>query len=71
LPVTITRNNVCHSPKVFDAIRNFPVPTDISGARGWFDLVNKGAYAFSMMKHMQPFRHLLKPSVQFAWTGTG
>jgi hypothetical protein len=44
------------------------VSTDISGARGLFGLVNQGAYAFSMTKQMQPFRHLLKPSVLFAWT---
>ena len=43
-------------------------PKDISGARAWFGLVNQGSYAFAMAKQMQPFRHLLKPSIKFAWT---
>ena len=64
----ITPENVRPSSKFLDAIRNFPTPTDITGARGWFGLVNQAAYAFSMTDDMLPFRHLLKPSPKFAWT---
>ena len=64
----ITPTNVRPSPKFIDSIDCFPTPKDISGARAWFGLVNQGSYAFAMAKRMQPFRHLLKPSVKFEWT---
>ncbi|CAG2209551.1 unnamed protein product [Mytilus edulis] len=47
---------------------NFPTPTDITGARAWFGLINQGAYAFAMARQMKPFRALLKPSTTFCWT---
>ncbi|XP_014678331.1 PREDICTED: uncharacterized protein LOC106818127 [Priapulus caudatus] len=66
--LTITPTNVRPSTKFLDAIRNFPTPTDITGARAWFGLINQGAYAFAMTRQMQPFRALLKPSTKFLWT---
>jgi len=66
--LTVTPTNVRPSAKFLNAIRDFPTPTDISGARAWFGLVNQGAYAFSMTQQMKPFRHLLKPSTKFTWT---
>ena len=66
--LTITPTNVKPSPRFLDSVTNFPRPKDITGARAWFGLVNQGAYAFSMAKKMQPFRHLLKPKVKFEWT---
>ena len=65
--LTITPTNICPSAKFLDAIRDFPVPTDITGARAWFGLINQGAYAFAMTKQMKPFRALLKPSTKFTW----
>ncbi|CAC5424365.1 unnamed protein product [Mytilus coruscus] len=53
---------------VLDAISNFPTPTDITGARAWFGLINQGAYAFAMARQMKPFRALLKPSTTFSST---
>ena len=57
--------------KYLEEILNFPVPTDISGARSFFGLVmvNQASYAFSMRKVMQPFRDLLKKGNKFGWTG--
>ena len=66
--LTITPTNIRPSAKFLDAIRNFPTPTDITGARAWFGLINQGAYAFSMTRQMKPFRALLKPSTVFQWT---
>ena len=66
--LTITPTNVKPSSKFLDSIAKFPTPKDISGARAWFGLVNQGAFAFSVAKHMRPFRHLLKPSTKFEWT---
>ncbi|CAC5409692.1 unnamed protein product [Mytilus coruscus] len=56
------------STKFLDAISNFPTPTDITGARAWFGLINQGAYAFAMARQMKPFVALLKPSTTFCWT---
>ena len=66
--LTITMTNIRPSVKFLQTIQDFPPPSDITGARAWFGLINQGAYAFSITKQMQPFRHLLKPSVKFAWT---
>lgn len=66
--LSITPTNIRPSAKFLDAIRNFPTPTDITGARAWFGLVNQGAYAFAMTQQMKPFRSLLKPSTKFVWT---
>ena len=64
----ITETSVRPGKKFLNSIRNYPTPKDISGARGWFGLVNQGAYAYSMTREMQPFRHLLKPKSPFVWT---
>ena len=66
--MTITPTNVKPSSKFLDSIKLFSRPTDITGARAWFGLVNQGSYAFAMAKIMKPFRHLLKPSTRFAWS---
>ena len=66
--LTITPTNIRSSAKFLDAIRNFPTPTDITGARAWFGQINQGAYAFAMTRQMKPFRALLKPSTVFQWT---
>ena len=66
--LTITATNIRPSSKFIDAIRNFPVPTDITGARAWFGLIYQGAYAFSRTTQMKPFRTFFKPSMKFVWT---
>ena len=65
--LTVTPTNVRPCTKFIDSVRNFPTPTNISGARAWFGLVNQGSYAFAMAKRMKPFRHLLKPANKFVW----
>jgi transposase InsO family protein len=68
LGFTITRDSVKPSADYIQAIRDFPRPTDITGARSWFGLINQVSYAFAMTDSMLPFRELLKPSTQFLWT---
>ena len=63
----ITPTNVQPSYKYLAAILNFPTPTDITGMRSWFGLVNQAAYAFSMAEIMGPFRESLKPGSKFEW----
>ena len=50
-----TPTNVRPSTKLLDAMRDFPTPTDISGTRAWFGLVNQGTNAFAMTQQMKPF----------------
>ena len=45
--------------RIIAAIRDFPVPENITDARSWFGLVNQVAYAFAQAKVMEPFRQLL------------
>ena len=66
--LTVTWENIKPNDKFLESVLDFPTPKDLTGARAWFGLVNQGAYAFSMAKEMQPYRHLLKPDVPFAWT---
>ena len=61
----ITADSVRPSKSYLQSIRDFPQPTDITGIRSWFGLVNQVAYAFSMTDTMIPFRELLKPTSEF------
>ena len=64
----VTPTNIRPSGKFLDAIRDFPAPKDITGARAWFGLINQGNYAFSMTEEMAQFQHLLSPKTKFEWT---
>ena len=64
----ITNSSVRPCPKLFDAIRNFPVPTNITDMRSWYGLVNQVAYTFASAEVMSPFRRLLSPTIKFEWT---
>ncbi|GFO12501.1 enzymatic polyprotein [Plakobranchus ocellatus] len=46
--MTVTTTNIKPNTKFLNSILHFPTPTDISGARALFGLVNKGVYAFAM-----------------------
>ena len=64
----ITAESVRLSETYLQSIRDFPQPTDITGIRSWFGLVNQVAYAFSMTDIKKPFRDMLKPTTEFIWT---
>ena len=42
---------------LIEAIENFPVPTDLTGIRSWFGLVQQVSYAFS--KTNKPVKRFL------------
>lgn len=42
------------------AIEEFPRPSDITGVRSWFGLVEQVAFSFSKTRLMEPFRELLQ-----------
>ena len=52
---------------MLSAIRNFPSPTDLNGARSWFGLVNQVAWAYSLSPVMAPFCEIIKPNSEFYW----
>ena len=64
----ISPTSVKPCSKVLQAIKDFPIPRNVTDIRSWFGLVNQVAYAFAVADHMQPFRDLLKPDQPFAWT---
>lgn len=49
--------------RLMNAIRDFPSPTNITGIRSWFGLINQVSYAFAQAPIMGPFHEFL--------TGTG
>ena len=57
---TIDKEGYKPTAKMISAIRDFPTPTNITGIRSWFGLVNQVAYAFAQSSAMAPFRELLK-----------
>ena len=44
----VSPTSVMPSAKILQSIANFPAPSDITGARAWFGLVNQGSFAFSL-----------------------
>ena len=53
--------------KLLEGIKNFPSPTNITGVRSFFGLVNQVSYAFAQASVMSPFRDLLKHKGRFYW----
>jgi hypothetical protein len=64
----LTRDSVKPTDTYLASIRDFPEPTDLTGARSWFGLINQVNFAYADSELMLPFRHLLKPGTSFDWT---
>ena len=64
----LTEDGVEPGKELLKSISEFPRPTDISGIRSWFGLVEQVAWAFSKTDVMNPLRHLLSPQSDFLWT---
>lgn len=64
----ITADGVQPSNETLESIRDFPRPSDITGIRSWFGLVEQVAYAFSKSSLMEPFCPLLKSKAEYVWT---
>ena len=65
--LNVTETGVCPSDTLISAIRDFPVPKNITGARSWFGLINQVSWALANTSLMQPFRDLVKPNSNFMW----
>ena len=64
----VTSDGVHPSDETHAAITNFPRPTDITGVRSWFSLVEQVSFAFAKTELMSPFKPLLKKDSTFAWS---
>ena len=64
----IMQDGVRPNDKTLSSIQHFPRPTDITGIRSWYGLVEQVAFSFSKSKLMEPFRPLLKAKADFFWT---
>ena len=64
----VTSDGVRPSDETMSAISNFPRPTDITGIRSWFGLVEQVSFAFAKSDLMSPFKPLLKKDSTFAWS---
>ena len=68
---SITADGVKPTKRMTEAILNFPTPTNITGVRSWFGLVNQVSFAFSQAEVMAPFRELLRTKDRkFYWDST-
>ena len=56
----VTMDGYRPSPRILTAIREFPVPRNITDIRSWFGLVNQVAFSFSQSHIMEPFSELLE-----------
>lgn len=57
--------------RIIDAILQFPTPSNITGIRSWFGLINQVSYAFAQAPVMAPFRELLASKTRkFYWDST-
>ena len=63
----VTDRQIKPSSRMLSAIRDFPTPKDLTGARAWFGLCEQVAWAYAIKPDMQPFRDLVNPSTPFYW----
>ena len=64
----VAEDGVKPTAETLQAISEFPRPSDITGVRSWFGLVEQVAFSFSKTRLMEPFRDLLQPKQKFAWS---
>ena len=56
----ITMDGVEPFPKHLEAIRNYPMPTNLTDMRSFFALVEQVSPFVMIKPHLYPFRELLK-----------
>ena len=66
----ITSTNIRSSDTFIRAIKDFPIPRNITDVRSLFGLINQVSYCQSSSEELRPFRELLSPSTPFYWDDT-
>jgi len=64
----ITTNEIKPVEKFINAIKDFPVPRNITDVRSWFGLINQVGHYNRLCDVMAPFKPLLSPKQKFVWT---
>ena len=64
----LKKDGVKPTEDTLTAIRNFPRPTDVTGVRSWYGLIEQVSFSFAKTTLMQPFRKLLSKNAEFLWT---
>jgi len=64
----ITTNEIKPVEKFINAIKDFPVPRNITDVRSWFGLINQVGHYNRLCDGMAPFKPLLSPKQKFVWT---
>ena len=64
----IKQDGVRPTSETLNAIKNFPRPTDVTGIRSWYGLVEQVAFSFTKTDLMQPFHQLLSKNAEFSWS---
>ena len=66
----ITSTNIRPSATFIRAIKDFPIPRNITDIRSLFGLINQVSYCQSSSEELRPFRELLSPATPFYWDDT-
>ena len=51
----LTKEGIKPMEETLQSIKDFPAPTDITGVRSFFGLIQQVSYAFTLTKPMAPF----------------
>ena len=54
-------------PEHVEAIKNFPVPENITDMRSYWALVNQVSNNYATQPHLAPFRELMKKNTKWYW----
>ena len=65
---TIMEDGVRLSDSTLKAIAEFPRPTDITGMRSWYGLVEQVSFILSKSELMEPFQPLMKKGAEYVRT---
>ena len=63
----VTPTGIAPSDSTLKAIKDFPTPSDITGIRSWFGIINQVAWSYAVSPALQPFRDLCKTKTKFTW----
>ena len=66
----ITPNGITPTDKILTAIKDFPMPQNITVAHSWFGLVKQVAWEYSLRPIMTPVSDLVKHNQTFTWNET-
>merc|ERR1712016_105583 len=64
---TVKWDGYAPTKKLIEAIENFPLPTNLTGIRSWFGLIQQVSYCFSRTAEMKLFRAFLARNKRFDW----